>query len=242
MNSFDFIKGEILLIDKPLEWTSFDVVNKIRGALKGYLGVKKLKVGHAGTLDPLASGLVILCTGKNTKKIEQFMGLDKVYTGIITLGGTTPTYDLESEITPVSIPKFDLTEIQAAANTFEGQIDQMPPIYSAKRIKGQKAYELARRGEKVELKTSQITINSFEITKVQPSSALKDGLDCHFIIKCSKGTYIRSMAFDLGEKLSCGGFLSALKRTEIGGYKNENALSIDQFLKIVDGLPKPEVS
>lgn len=242
MNSFDFIKGEILLIDKPLEWTSFDVVNKIRGALKGYLGVKKLKVGHAGTLDPLASGLVILCTGANTKKIEQFMGLDKVYTGIITLGGTTPTYDLESDITLGSIPNFNLDQIKTIAKTFEGQIDQMPPIYSAKRVKGQKAYELARRGEKVELKPSRITINNFEILKIEPSKVLDTGLDCHFEIKCSKGTYIRSMAYDLGEKLECGGFLSALKRTEIGEYKNDDALSIEQFLGVLESLPKPETA
>jgi len=238
MNTFDFIKGETLLIDKPLEWTSFDVVNKIRGSLKGYLNVKKIKVGHAGTLDPLASGLVILCTGASTKKIEQYMGMGKVYTGTITLGGTTPTYDLESEITPVSKPNFSLEEIRKAALTFEGQIDQMPPIYSAKRIKGQKAYELARRGEKVELKTSSITIDSFDIIKTEPSKVLENGADCHFKVKCSKGTYIRSMAFDLGEKLGCGGFLSALKRTEIGEYKNEDALTIEQFLEVVEALPK----
>ena len=160
----DYLSGKLLLIDKPLNWTSFQVVNKIRWLIRNKFSLKKIKVGHAGTLDPLASGLLILCTGINTKKIEQYMGMCKVYTGTITLGGTTPTYDLESEITLVSKPDFSLEEIRKAALTFEGQIDQMPPIYSAKRIRGQKAYELARRGEKVELKTSSITVSYTHLT------------------------------------------------------------------------------
>tara|TARA_B100000508_G_C11465280_1_gene281482 strand:- start:10139 stop:10864 length:726 start_codon:yes stop_codon:yes gene_type:complete len=239
LNSFNFQEGETLLIDKPLNWTSFDVVNKIRGALKKHLDVKKLKVGHAGTLDPLASGLVILCTGKNTKKIEQFMGLDKVYTGTITLGGTTPTYDLESKITEVAVPEFDIETIRKAANTFKGSIDQMPPIYSAKRVKGQKAYELARRGKEVELKPSSIKIHEFEVVKVGPSKRLKNGQDCQFKISCSKGTYIRSVAFDLGEKLECGGFLSELRRTDIGNFSINEALTVEQFLEMLASLPKP---
>ena len=212
-----FTEGQVLLIDKPIEWTSFDVVRKIR-----YL-TKTKKVGHAGTLDPLATGLLILCTGKFTKKINEYMAQEKEYTGTITLGATTPTFDLESEPenfkSSEHIKQVDLDEI---AHSLTGPIQQVPPIHSAIKKEGKRVYELARRGVDVKLEPRPVTIHEFEIVKVELPIV-------HFRVVCSTGTYIRSLANDFGEKLGCGGYLSRLCRTRIGKFLLQDALSIEGF-------------
>lgn len=217
---FNFAEGEMLLIDKPLTWTSFDVVGKVRNSLKPL----KLKVGHAGTLDPLATGLLIVCTGKLTKKIDSYQAEDKEYTGTITLGGTTPSYDLETEIDEL-FPIDHITEqmIFDAAKTFEGDIQQFPPAHSAIKINGERVYEKARRGEDVEIKSRQVRINSFEIEKIELPNV-------YFRISCSKGTYIRSLAYDFGKVLQSGSHLSSLRRTKSGDYRVENAWNLEQLI------------
>jgi tRNA pseudouridine55 synthase len=226
----DFVSGEILLVNKPLHWTSFQAVNKIRYHIRNQTGVKKIKVGHAGTLDPLADGLLIICTGKKTKEIDSYMGLEKVYSGVITLGATTPSYDLETEIDQ----RYDLTgitedQIKKTANQMVGEHDQMPPIFSAKRVDGNRAYDLARAGKEVELKTKRIAITNFEITQINLP-------EVHFKITCSKGTYIRSIAFDFGRLLNNGGHLSALRREAIGQFSLEKALTVDEWVETIDKL------
>ncbi|MDX5437428.1 MAG: tRNA pseudouridine(55) synthase TruB [Pontibacter sp.] len=217
---YDFATGEILLINKPLDWTSFDVVKKVRNTIR----VKK--VGHAGTLDPLATGLLILCTGKFTKRIDEIQGQEKEYTGIIRLGETTPSYDRETDVTETrDITHLTAADIQAAAQTFVGTIEQVPPIYSAVQVDGKRAYDLARKGKEVELKSRTITINAFDITDI-------NGAEVEFKVICSKGTYIRSLAHDLGQKLGVGGHLSKLERTRIGEYKLEDALTIEDIIEI----------
>lgn len=208
-------EGRVLLVNKPLEWTSFDVVNKLRYKLK----IKK--IGHAGTLDPLATGLLIICVGKMTKQIESFMGLEKEYTGTFVLGQTTPSFDLE---TPVSEKK-DISGITPDAialviKSLTGKISQLPPAHSAIKVGGKRAYKFARKGKEVELKPREVEVKEFEITSLQLP-------ELHFRIVCSKGTYIRSLARDLGEGLGVGAYLSQLCRTRIGQYKLENALSIE---------------
>jgi tRNA pseudouridine55 synthase len=213
----DYQQGKVILIDKPFKWTSFDVVRKIR-----YL-TKTKKVGHAGTLDPLATGLLIVCTGKFTKRINEFMAQEKEYTGTITLGSITPTYDLESE--PHNFKDYDhLTddELHNATTHFIGNISQVPPIHSAIKKEGKRVYELARRGEEVVLEPRQVTISKFSITKVELPVV-------HFKVVCSTGTYIRSLANDYGEKLGCGGYLSSLCRTRIGSYLLQDAMSMEEF-------------
>ena len=212
-----FALGKVLLIDKPLYWTSFDAVRKVR-----YL-VKTKKVGHAGTLDPLATGLLIICTGKFTKKINEYMAQEKEYTGTITLGAITPTYDLESE--PQDFKPTDHispAQIEEATKTFIGQIQQIPPIHSAIKKDGKRVYELARRGEDVKLEPRTITISAFDITNIE-------GPVVHFRVVCSTGTYIRSLANDFGAHLGCGGYLSSLRRTRIGDFRVEDAHSIEAF-------------
>lgn len=214
-------EGQVLLIDKPYEWTSFDVVRKLR-----YL-VRTKKVGHAGTLDPLATGLLIICTGRFTKKINEYMAREKEYTGTITLGATTPTYDLESE--PVNFKPFEhLTkqDIEAAARGFTGLIMQTPPIHSAIKKEGKRVYELARKGVDVKLEPRPVTIFEFGIEKVELPVV-------HFRVVCSTGTYIRSLANDLGASLGCGGYLSSLCRTRIGEFLLSDALSVEEFEKKV---------
>lgn len=217
---FNFAEGEMLLIDKPLTWTSFDVVGKIRNSLKPL----KLKVGHAGTLDPLASGLLIVCTGKLTKKIDSYQAEDKEYTGTITLGATTPSYDLETAVDE-TFPIEHITEqmILDAAKSFEGEIQQFPPAHSAIKINGERVYEKARRGEEVEIKSRLVRINSFIIEKI-------DLPVVHFRISCSKGTYIRSLAHDFGKVLHSGSHLSSLRRTKSGDYRVENAWNLEQLI------------
>jgi tRNA pseudouridine55 synthase len=226
----DFVSGEILLVNKPLHWTSFQAVNKIRYHIRNQTGVKKIKVGHAGTLDPLADGLLIICTGKKTKEIDSYMGLEKVYSGVITLGATTPSYDLETEIDV----RYDLTGItedliKKTAAEMVGDQDQMPPIFSAKRVDGNRAYDMARAGKEVELKTKRITITNFEITQINLP-------EVHFKITCSKGTYIRSIAFDFGRLLNNGGHLSALRREAIGQFSLENAQTVEEWVETIDKL------
>ena len=210
-------QGQVLLIDKPFKWTSFDVVRKIRNLIK----IKK--VGHAGTLDPLATGLLIVCTGKFTKRINEFMAQEKEYTGTITLGAVTPTYDLESE--PTDLKPFlhiNQEQINEAAKSLTGQIMQIPPIHSAIKKDGKRVYEMARRGQEVILDPRPVTIAEFEIVKTELPVV-------HFRVICSTGTYIRSLANDFGERLGCGGYLSSLCRTRIGKFLLEDAISIKNF-------------
>ena len=217
MNIFE--EGQTLLINKPLHWTSFDAVKKIR-----YL-VRTKKVGHAGTLDPLATGLLIICTGKFTKKINEYMAQEKEYSGTFILGATTPTFDLESE--PGNFRSFEHIsekDINNIVNKFTGEILQVPPIHSAIKVKGKRVYELARKGQEVKLEPRKIFIKEFEITSV-------DLPVIHFRVVCSTGTYIRSLANDVGEALGCGAYLGSLSRTRIGVFKLEEALTIEQFEK-----------
>jgi tRNA pseudouridine55 synthase len=212
-----FEEGKVLLIDKPLRWTSFDVVRKIRNLIR----IKK--VGHAGTLDPLATGLLIVCTGKFTKKINEYMAQEKEYTGTITLGAVTPTYDLESE--PQNFKSFDdisIEQLQQLTKSFTGEILQTPPIHSAIKKEGKRVYELARKGIEVKLEPRPVTIFEFEITKIEVPNV-------EFRVVCSTGTYIRSLANDFGEALGCGGYLSSLSRTRIGNFLLKDAMSVEEF-------------
>ena len=222
----DYLNGQILLIDKPLNWTSFQAVNKLKYALINKLGLpKKFKIGHAGTLDPLATGLLIICTGKFTKTISEIQAQTKEYTGTITVGGTTPSYDLETEV-DATFPTEHITEalIQETTKQFLGEIDQKPPVYSAIKKDGKRLYEHARAGEEVEIQSRKTTIYEFEITRI----ALPE---IDFRVQCSKGTYIRSLAFDFGLALNSGGHLSALRRTKIGNYSAESAVLPDDFVE-----------
>jgi len=218
--TYDFVAGEVLLINKPLTWTSFDVVKKVRNTLR----IKK--IGHAGTLDPLASGLLILCTGKFTKSIDQIQAQEKEYTGTITIGQTTPSYDLETPVSEAKdISHLTREDLEAAAQKFVGTIEQVPPIYSAVWVDGKRAYDLARGGKTAEIKPRTITIKAFEITAVE-------GAVISFKVVCTKGTYIRSLAHDFGLELGCGAHLSSLVRTRIGEYKLEDALTIEDIQEI----------
>lgn len=224
MTEEEFKAGQILLFDKPLEWTSFQLVNKVRWLIKRNFRIKKIKVGHAGTLDPLASGLLILCTGKATKNIEELQGQEKEYTGTFTIGFTTPSYDMETEVDE-TFPTEHLTseKIEQATMAFLGDIQQRPPVFSALKKDGKRLYEYARSGEEVEIPTRTVNISEFEITRT-------DLPKVHFRVVCSKGTYIRSLAHDFGKALDSGAYLSSLRRTRIGNYKVENALTIDSFV------------
>lgn len=228
----DFLAGEVLYVNKPLGWTSFDVVNKIRYMIKSILGIKKIKVGHAGTLDPLATGVVIVCTGKATKRIEEYMGHDKEYRATIRLGATTPSFDLEKEI-DATYPFEHVTRemvAEAIKSEFTGTIEQVPPMFSAIRIDGKRAYEYARKGDtEVEMKSRPVTIHSMEVEAF-------DLPDVTVRIKCSKGTYIRSIARDLGLALGSGGHLVALERTAIGEISNDNTMSLEQLKQIFENM------
>ena len=220
--------GQILLIDKPLKWTSFQAVNKIRWHIKQRFQIKKIKVGHAGTLDPLASGLLIICTGKQTKEIHVYQGQEKEYTGTITIGATTPSYDLETEIDNTFTTAHITKElIHDTTKRFLGEIDQKPPIFSAIKKEGKRLYELARKGETAEIKSRKVTIDEFEITNINLPNI-------DFRVVCSKGTYIRSLAYDFGKALHSGGHLSALRRTKIGAFSVEKAKSIEDFIKTLE--------
>jgi tRNA pseudouridine55 synthase len=225
--SFDFVEGEVLLINKPFEWTSFDAVNFIRSFLKRIYHFKNLKVGHAGTLDPLATGLLIICTGKKTKQIEQFMGMDKVYVGSMQLGATTPSYDRETEIDQVfDISQLTNEQIQQAAMQFLGEIDQVPPAFSAVKIDGKRAFNYARKNNEVEIKSRKVTIHNFELINIHLPAV-------DFAVTCSKGTYIRSLVNDFGKSLGNGAFLTELCRTKIGDFSLNDALTLEQFKQLV---------
>ncbi len=224
---FDFVNGEILLIDKPPGWTSFAVVRHLRNFICQVSGVKKIRVGHAGTLDPMATGLLIVCTGKATKRISEFAALDKTYNGTLMLGASTPTYDGDSEpdhhypighITPALLEK--------ARQSFIGTIDQIPPVYSALKVAGKPAYSYARKNIKVALTPRQVTIKRFEFINIDMPTV-------DFIVECSKGTYIRSLVHDFGHRLSCGAYLASLTRTSIGNYRLQDAHGIDEFKQAV---------
>ncbi len=220
----NFLAGQVILIDKPLEWTSFDVVKKIRNLIR----IKK--VGHAGTLDPLATGLLILCTGKKTKSIESFMAEEKEYTGTFTVGQTTPTYDLESEPThAVDIAHITDQHLEEARKKFVGTIEQTPPMHSAIKVDGKRLYELARKGETVARKTRSVIISEFELTKV-------DLPTIEFRVVCSKGTYIRSLANDFGEQLGIGAHLSSLRRTRIGDFNVDKAYDLEELVTLLKEL------
>lgn len=227
--AYDFSAGEILLIDKPYKWTSFDVVNKLRWNLRKKYGIKKFKVGHAGTLDPLATGLLVICTGKATKKIPDLTNDDKAYTGTFLIGKTTPCFDLEKPFDDKIYPTEHITDelMQSVVLSFLGVQDQYPPIFSAKQIDGKRAYDLARAGKEVEMKPNQIEIKEFTISTERFP-------EVDFYVKCSKGTYIRSIANDFGVKLNSGATLIALNRVQSGDFLLENAKSVDEWIALIN--------
>lgn len=220
-----FLEGQVFLMDKPLGWSSFDVVKKLKNLIKTKYSLKKIKVGHAGTLDPLATGLLIICTGKFTKRISEIQEQEKTYIGTITLGGS---YDLETAVIN-NYQTAHITEelIKESTAHFIGEIDQKPPIFSALKKGGERLYEKARRGEKIEVESRKVTVREFSITSIEK-------LDVNFKIKCSKGTYIRSIANDFGAALNSGGYLSRLCRTSIGEYQLSDALDVESFKKLLN--------
>ena len=229
MTAEEYLEGQVILIDKPLTWSSFQAVNKLKYILKRKYDLpKKFKIGHAGTLDPLATGLLIICTGKFTKKITEIQAQAKEYTGTITVGATTPSYDLETEV-DATFPTKHITEalILETTKQFLGEIDQKPPVFSAIKKDGKRLYEHARAGEEVEIAFRKTTIYEFEITRI----ALPE---IDFRVTCSKGTYIRSLAFDFGKALQSGGYLSALRRTKIGDYSVNDGVSPEGFEKSLE--------
>lgn len=228
MTSEDYLAGQMVLIDKPLGWSSFDVVKKIKHLISKKYNLKKLKVGHAGTLDPLATGLLIVCTGKFTKRISEIQGQEKTYTGTITLGGTTPSYDLETEVdTNYKTSHITKELIHQTTKQFIGEIDQKPPIFSALKKGGERLYEKARRGEEIIIESRKIFVREFNIISIE-------NLTVAFEIKCSKGTYIRSIANDFGAALNSGGYLSSLCRTAIGDYQLSKGIDIESFEKLLN--------
>jgi tRNA pseudouridine55 synthase len=228
MTSEDYLAGQMVLIDKPLGWSSFDVVKKIKHLISKKYNLKKLKVGHAGTLDPLATGLLIVCTGKFTKRISEIQGQEKTYTGTITLGGTTPSYDLETEVdTNYKTSHITKELIHQTTKQFIGEIDQKPPIFSALKKGGERLYEKARRGEEISIESRKIFVREFNIISIE-------NLTVAFEIKCSKGTYIRSIANDFGAALNSGGYLSSLCRTAIGDYQLSKGIDIESFEKLLN--------
>lgn len=231
--TFDFEKGEILLLDKPYHWTSFDVVNVVRNYIRKQLGIKKIKIGHAGTLDPLATGLLIICTGRMTKQIEQFKELDKEYTGTLRLGATTASFDLEKEIDQ-NFPWEHITEeeIRKAASNLTGAQEQLPPIFSAVKVKGRRAYKYARNDQEFVIPMKNIHISLFEITDIRLP-------DVDFRVACSKGTYIRSLARDFGKLLNSGAHLTTLCRTRIGPHNLKDAFTLEELKKLMPLPDKP---
>lgn len=224
-DNYDFQQGEVILIDKPLTWTSFDVVNKIR------YQIKLKKIGHAGTLDPLATGLLILCTGKMTKQIEQFQAQEKEYTGTLVLGKTTPSIDLETEFDSES-PIDHITEeaLEVSRQQFLGDIEQIPPMYSAIKVNGERLYKKARKGKEVMVKARSVNVSVFELTRIELP-------EVDFRIVCSKGTYIRSIVSDFGKALNSGAYLAALRRTRNGEFHVNDAYQLDEFVKLVRKEP-----
>lgn len=227
---YDFLGGEVMLFDKHLDWTSFDLVQRVRNTLCRRMGIKKMKVGHAGTLDPLASGLMILCTGKATKKIESLQEEEKEYLATIKTGATTPSYDLETEEIKVeNCTSITLEQFTSTLQKFQGEQDQVPPLFSAVKVKGQRAFHMARKGQDVELQPKKIVIKSITVESFDPPFAT-------IRVVCSKGTYIRALARDIGQELGCGAYLTALRRTRIGQYHVKDAMDVDYFLKNLDSF------
>ncbi|MCB9189283.1 MAG: tRNA pseudouridine(55) synthase TruB [Flavobacteriales bacterium] len=233
--TYNFAAGEVLLVDKPLNWTSFQVVNKLRYPLKRIYNKKNFKVGHAGTLDPLATGLLVICTGKMTKSINEFVQDAKEYTGVIQLGATTPSFDLETEINE-TFPTEHITAqmIEEVRLKFLGEQDQIPPIFSAKQIDGKRAYEYARAGKEVEMRVAHICIYDLDLQ-------LKDNNQLNFRVNCSKGTYIRSLANDIGKSLNSGGHLIELRRTKSGEFDIKDARSIEEWVDIIKSTVLPNM-
>jgi len=228
---YDYLAGVTLLVDKPLGWTSFEVVNKIRYKLKHRLGIKKIKVGHAGTLDPMATGLLIICTGKYTKKLSEYQNLPKEYTGTLVLGASTPSYDTETEIEQrYPIDHIDQDSLEAARQRFLGDIEQVPPMFSAIKVDGQPLYKRARRGEQIKVEPRLVHLYAFEL----PHIALPE---VDFRVQCSKGTYIRSLAHDFGKALDSGAYLSALRRTMIGDYHVQDAWNLEELVMHIEEGP-----
>ena len=228
MEKVNYLEGNVVLINKPLSWTSFDVVKKVRNILRTHYQVKKIKVGHAGTLDPLADGLLILCTGKWTKKIDEFQNQEKEYTGTFILGATTPSYDLETKINQTfDINNIREEELREKTNLFIGEIEQVPPVFSALKKDGVRLYEYARKGIDVEVKKRLVKVNTFEITRI-------DLPEVDFRVVCSKGTYIRSLAHDFGKSLDNGAYLSKLTRTKIGDFKLQDAIDLQSFENMIN--------
>lgn len=223
LKDLEYLAGCVLLLDKPLGWSSFQAVNKLKWLLKKHTGVKKFKIGHAGTLDPLASGLLIICIGKMTKRIVDFQNTEKEYTGTITLGASRPSYDMETEV-DATYPTDHLNDetILAVRSQFIGEIDQVPPLFSAKQIDGKRAYEHARKGRDMVLESCQVNISKLDFDRIAMP-------EVDFIVRCSKGTYIRSLAHDIGRALDSGAYLASLRRTAIGEFRVENALSITEL-------------
>ncbi len=233
----DFIGGEVLCIDKPLGWTSFDAVKRLRGALSRRLGLKKIKVGHAGTLDPLATGVMIICTGKATKRIDELQAGIKEYIATIALGATTPSFDLETEI-DATYPTEHITEelVRSVLDRFTGAIQQIPPAYSACKVDGHRAYKLARKGHEVELKPKTLVIDEMELLSFSPT-------EITIRTVCSKGTYIRALARDIGQALGSGGHLTALRRTRVGAIRIDDCLSVADAANLIreaELAPQPD--
>lgn len=228
--TYDFLGGEVLLFDKELEWTSFDLVQRVRNSLCRKMGIKKIKVGHAGTLDPLASGLLILCTGKSTKLIESFQDREKEYVATLKLGATTPSFDRETEEESAkSFEHVTPEKFEEVLKKFKGEIEQVPPVFSAVKVKGKRAFDYARNGEELKLRPRKIVINEIAI----------EYFDLPYIkirVTCSKGTYIRALARDIGEALNCGAYLTELRRTRIGEFEVDEAMNINFFLKNLDSF------
>lgn len=227
----DFVEGEIIVVDKPYGWTSFDAVKKVRGAIQRKLGLKKFKVGHAGTLDPLATGVLIICTGRATKNIDILQAGEKEYIATLRLGATTPSFDLETEI-DARYPYEHITreKIEETLRQFQGKIMQVPPIFSAVKIDGKRAYKFARKGDEVELKAKPLEIPEIELLEFE-------GDRMSIRVVCSKGTYIRALARDIGKALDSGAHLTALRRTRVGNYSEEDALPIDKTVETIEFLP-----
>lgn len=226
MQNKDFVAGEVICLDKPYNWTSYDLVKKVKYKIQHQLKIKKLKVGHAGTLDPLATGLMIICTGKATKQIENYQAGIKTYIAEIKLGETTPSFDLETEVDNIRPVEGITSQILAETlNSFVGEIEQVPPAYSAVKVDGKRAYELARKGKEVDLKAKTLVVDSINLISCELPWVT-------FEVVCSKGTYIRALARDIGEKLGCGAHLANLRRTKIGDFNVSEALSVEEFEKL----------